>query len=203
MKEVNVIIKADVQGSVEALAASLRKIDVEGVNVKIIHTAVGAINESDITLAAASNAIVIGFNVRPTAQAREAAENESVDIRLHRVIYKAIDEIEAAMKGMLDPEFQEKIIGQAQVRQTINVSKVGTIAGCYVTDGKITRDSGVRIIRDGIVVFEGEIATLKRFKDDAKEVAKGYECGITVQNFNDIKEDDVIEAYVMEEIERK
>ncbi|EPM9369049.1 translation initiation factor IF-2 [Listeria monocytogenes] len=203
MKEVNVIIKADVQGSVEALAASLRKIDVEGVNVKIIHTAVGAINESDITLAAASNAIVIGFNVRPTAQAREAVENESVDIRLHRVIYKAIDEIEAAMKGMLDPEFQEKIIGQAQVRQTINVSKVGTIAGCYVTDGKITRDSGVRIIRDGIVVFEGEIATLKRFKDDAKEVAKGYECGITVQNFNDIKEDDVIEAYVMEEIERK
>ncbi|HGE6594224.1 TPA: translation initiation factor IF-2 [Listeria monocytogenes] len=203
MKEVNVIIKADVQGSVEALAASLRKIDVEGVNVKIIHTVVGAINESDITLAAASNAIVIGFNVRPTAQAREAAENESVDIRLHRVIYKAIDEIEAAMKGMLDPEFQEKIIGQAQVRQTINVSKVGTIAGCYVTDGKITRDSGVRIIRDGIVVFEGEIATLKRFKDDAKEVAKGYECGITVQNFNDIKEDDVIEAYVMEEIERK
>ncbi|EKZ1359400.1 translation initiation factor IF-2 [Listeria monocytogenes] len=203
MKEVNVNIKADVQGSVEALAASLRKIDVEGVNVKIIHTAVGAINESDITLAAASNAIVIGFNVRPTAQAREAAENESVDIRLHRVIYKAIDEIEAAMKGMLDPEFQEKIIGQAQVRQTINVSKVGTIAGCYVTDGKITRDSGVRIIRDGIVVFEGEIATLKRFKDDAKEVAKGYECGITVQNFNDIKEDDVIEAYVMEEIERK
>ncbi|EAA0125119.1 translation initiation factor IF-2 [Listeria monocytogenes] len=203
MKEVNVIIKADVQGSVEALAASLRKIDVEGVNVKIIHTAVGAINESDITLAAASNAIVIGFNVRPTAQAREAAENESVDIRLHRVIYKAIDEIEAAMKGMLDPEFQEKIIGQVQVRQTINVSKVGTIAGCYVTDGKITRDSGVRIIRDGIVVFEGEIATLKRFKDDAKEVAKGYECGITVQNFNDIKEDDVIEAYVMEEIERK
>ncbi|HAA6792389.1 TPA_asm: translation initiation factor IF-2 [Listeria monocytogenes] len=203
MKEVNVIIKADVQGSVESLAASLRKIDVEGVNVKIIHTAVGAINESDITLAAASNAIVIGFNVRPTAQAREAAENESVDIRLHRVIYKAIDEIEAAMKGMLDPEFQEKIIGQAQVRQTINVSKVGTIAGCYVTDGKITRDSGVRIIRDGIVVFEGEIATLKRFKDDAKEVAKGYECGITVQNFNDIKEDDVIEAYVMEEIERK
>ncbi|MDH4575638.1 translation initiation factor IF-2 [Listeria innocua] len=203
MKEVNVIIKADVQGSVEALAASLRKIDVEGVNVKIIHTAVGAINESDITLAAASNAIIIGFNVRPTTQAREAAENESVDIRLHRVIYKAIDEIEAAMKGMLDPEFQEKIIGQAQVRQTINVSKVGIIAGCYVTDGKITRDSGVRIIRDGIVVFEGEIATLKRFKDDAKEVAKGYECGITVQNFNDIKEDDVIEAYVMEEIERK
>ncbi|MBC6308190.1 translation initiation factor IF-2 [Listeria sp. FSL L7-1582] len=203
MKEVNVIIKADVQGSVEALAASLRKIEVEGVNVKIIHTSVGAINESDITLASASNAIVIGFNVRPTTQAREGAENEGVDIRLHRVIYKAIDEIEAAMKGMLDPEFQEKIIGQAQVRQTISVSKVGTIAGCYVTDGKITRDSGVRVIRDGIVVFEGEIGTLKRFKDDAKEVAKGFECGITIDKFNDIKEDDVIEAYIMEEIERK
>ncbi|WP_088839265.1 translation initiation factor IF-2 [Listeria sp. ILCC792] len=203
MKEVNVIIKADVQGSVEALAASLRKIEVEGVNVKIIHTAVGAINESDITLAAASNAIVIGFNVRPTAQAREGAENEGVDIRLHRVIYKAIEEIEAAMKGMLDPEFEEKIIGQAQVRQTFNVSKIGTIAGCYVTDGKITRDSGVRLIRDGIVVFEGTLSTLKRFKDDAKEVAKGFECGITIENFNDIKEDDVIEAFIMEEIERK
>ncbi|WP_163652726.1 translation initiation factor IF-2 [Listeria sp. PSOL-1] len=203
MKEVGVIIKADVQGSVEALAASLRKIEVEGVNVKIIHTAVGAINESDITLAAASNAIIIGFNVRPTGQAREAAESEHVDIRLHRIIYKAIDEIEAAMKGMLDPEFEEKIIGQAQVRQTFHVSKVGTIAGCYVTDGKITRDSGVRLIRDGIVVFEGELSTLKRFKDDAKEVAKGYECGITIENFNDIKEDDVIEAFVMEEIERK
>ncbi|STY43103.1 Translation initiation factor IF-2 [Listeria grayi] len=203
MKEVNVIIKADVQGSVEALAASLRKIEVEGVNVKIIHTAVGAINESDITLAAASNAIVIGFNVRPTPQAREAANSESVDIRTHRVIYKAIEEIEAAMKGMLDPEFEEKIIGQALVRQTFNVSKVGTIAGCFVTDGKITRDSGVRLIRDGIVVFEGELSTLKRFKDDAKEVANGYECGITIENFNDIKEDDTIEAFVMEEIERK
>ncbi|EUJ31751.1 translation initiation factor IF-2 [Listeria floridensis FSL S10-1187] len=203
MKEVNVIIKADVQGSVEALAASLRKIEVEGVNVKIIHTAVGAINESDITLAAASNAIIIGFNVRPTTQAREAAVNESVDIRLHRVIYKAIEEIEAAMKGMLDPEYEEKIIGQAQVRQTFNVSKIGTIAGCFVTDGKITRDSGVRLIRDGIVVFEGQLSSLKRFKDDAKEVAKGYECGITIENFNDIKEDDVIEAFVMEEIERK
>lgn len=203
MKEVNVIIKADVQGSVEALAASLRKIEVEGVNVKIIHTAVGAINESDITLAAASNAIVIGFNVRPTTQAHEAATSEGVDIRTHRVIYKAIEEIEAAMKGMLDPEFEEKIIGQAIVRQTFNVSKVGTIAGCFVTDGKITRDSGVRLIRDGIVVFEGELSTLKRFKDDAKEVANGYECGITIENFNDIKENDVIEAFIMEEIERK
>ena len=171
MKELNIIIKADVQGSAEALAASLQKIEVEGVNIKIIHTAAGAINESDITLAAASNAIVIGFNVRPDNNAKRAAEAENVDIRLHRIIYKVIEEIEAAMKGMLDPEFEEKIIGQAEVRQTFKVSKVGTIAGCYVTDGKITRDSGIRLIRDGVVIFEGEIDALKRFKDDAKEVA--------------------------------
>jgi translation initiation factor IF-2 len=203
MKELNVIIKADVQGSAEALAASLQKIDVEGVNIKIIHSAAGAINESDITLAAASNAIVIGFNVRPDANAKRAAEAENVDVRLHRIIYKVIDEIESAMKGMLDPEFEEKIIGQAEVRQTFKVSKVGTIAGSYVTDGKITRDSGIRLIRDGVVIFEGEIDTLKRFKDDAKEVAQGYECGITIKNFNDIKEGDVIEAFVMEEVERQ
>jgi translation initiation factor IF-2 len=202
MKELNVIIKADVQGSAEALAASLMKIDVEGVKIKIIHSAVGAINESDITLAAASNAIVIGFNVRPDANAKRAAEAEKVDVRLHRIIYKVIEEIEAAMKGMLDPEYQEKIIGQAEVRQTFKVSKIGTIAGCYVTDGKITRDSGVRIIRNGVVIFEGKIDTLKRFKDDVKEVTQGYECGITIKNFNDIKEDDVIEAYIMEEVER-
>lgn len=202
MKELNVIIKADVQGSAEAVAASLQKIDVEGVNIKIIHSAAGAINESDITLAAASNAIVIGFNVRPDANAKRAAEAENVDVRLHRIIYKVIEEIESAMKGMLDPEFEEKIIGQAEVRQTFKVSKVGTIAGSYVTDGKITRDSGVRLIRDGVVVFEGEIDTLKRFKDDAKEVAQGYECGITIKNFNDIKDGDVIEAFVMQEIER-
>ncbi|PTY79757.1 translation initiation factor IF-2 [Heyndrickxia sporothermodurans] len=202
MKDINIIIKADVQGSVEALAASLQKIDVEGVNVRIIHTAVGGINESDISLAAASNAIVIGFNVRPDVNAKRAAEAENVDIRLHRIIYKVIEEIESAMKGMLDPEFYEKIIGQAEVRQTFKVSKVGTIAGSYVTDGKITRDSGIRIIRNNVVVFEGEIDTLKRFKDDAKEVSQGYECGITIKNYNDLKEGDIIEAFVMEEVER-
>ncbi|MEH7415814.1 translation initiation factor IF-2 [Neobacillus drentensis] len=203
MKDLNIILKADVQGSAEAVAASLQKIDVEGVNIKIIHNGVGAINESDITLAAASNAIVIGFNVRPDVNAKRAAEAEKVDVRLHRIIYKVIEEIEAAMKGMLDPEFQEKIIGQAEVRQTFKVSKVGTIAGSYVTDGKITRDSGIRLIRNGVVIFEGQIDALKRFKDDAKEVAQGYECGITIKNFNDVKEEDIIEAYVMEEVERK
>lgn len=203
MKDINIVLKADVQGSAEALAAALYKIEVEGVNVKIIHTGVGAINESDITLAAASNAIVIGFNVRPDVNAKRAADAEEVDVRLHRIIYKVIEEIEAAMKGMLDPEFQEKIIGQAEIRQTFKVSKIGTIAGSYVTDGKITRDSGIRLIRDGVVIFEGEIDALKRFKDDAKEVAQGYECGITIKNFNDVKEGDIIEAYVMEEIERK
>ncbi len=202
MKDLHVIIKADVQGSAEALAASLNKIDVDGVNVKIIHSAVGAINESDITLAAASNAIVIGFNVRPDVNAQRAAQLEKVDIRLHRVIYKALEEIEAAMKGLLDPEYEEKIIGQAEVRQTFKVSRIGTIAGSYVTDGKITRDSGVRLIRDGIVIFEGEIDDLKRFKDDVREVSQGYECGITIKNFNDIKEGDVIEAFLMEEVER-
>ncbi|UEX89311.1 translation initiation factor IF-2 [Staphylococcus ratti] len=202
MKDLNVIIKGDVQGSVEALAASLMKIDVEGVNVRIIHTATGAINESDVTLANASNGIIIGFNVRPDAGAKRAAEAENVDMRLHRVIYNVIEEIESAMKGMLDPEYEEKVIGQAEVRQTFKVSKVGTIAGSYVTEGKITRDSGVRIIRDGVVLFEGELDTLKRFKDDAKEVAQGYECGITIEKFNDIKEGDIIEAYVMVEVER-
>ncbi|WP_042472003.1 translation initiation factor IF-2 [Bacillus ndiopicus] len=202
MKELNLIVKADVQGTVEAMAASLMKIDVEGVNVKIIHTGAGAITESDITLAAASNAIVIGFNVRPDVNAKRAAEEEGVDIRLHRIIYKVIEEIEQAMKGMLDPEYEEKIVGQAEVRQTIRVSKVGTIAGSYVTEGKMVRDAGVRIIREGIVIFEGELDSLKRFKDDAKEVAKGYECGITIKNFNDIKEGDVIEAFVMEEVKR-
>ncbi|BAH17560.1 translation initiation factor IF-2 [Macrococcoides caseolyticum JCSC5402] len=202
MKDLNVIIKGDVQGSVEALAASLMKIDVEGVNVRIIHTAVGAINESDVTLASASNGIIIGFNVRPDVNAKRAAEAEGVDMRLHRIIYKVIEEIESAMKGMLDPEFEEKVIGQAEVRQTINISKVGTVAGSYVTDGKITRDSQVRIIRDGIVVYEGQVDALKRFKDDVREVAQGYECGITIENFNDIKEGDIFEAFVMEEIKR-
>ncbi|MFC4320140.1 translation initiation factor IF-2 [Litchfieldia salsa] len=203
MKEINLIVKADVQGSVEALAASLQKIDVEGVKVKIIHTGVGAITESDIILASASNGIVIGFNVRPDVNAKRTAEAEDVDIRLHRIIYKVIEEIESAMKGMLDPEYQEKVIGQAEVRTTFKVSKIGTIAGSYVTDGKITRDSGIRVIRDGVVIFEGEIDTLKRFKDDVKEVAQNYECGITITKFNDIKEGDVIEAFIMEEIDRK
>lgn len=200
LKEVNVIIKADVQGSAEALGASLKKIDVEGVRVNIVHSAVGAVNESDVTLAAASNAIIIGFNVRPTPQAKQQAEAEEVDIRLHRIIYKAIEEIETAMKGMLDPEFEEKITGQMIVRETYKVSKVGTIAGCYVTEGSIRRDSGVRVIRDGIVIYEGKLASLKRFKDDVKEVKLGFECGAMIEKFNDVKVDDVIEGYVMEEI---
>ena len=200
LKEVNVIIKADVQGSAEALAASLKKIDVEGVRVKIVHSAVGAINESDVTLAAASNAIIIGFNVRPTPQAKIQADTEEVDIRLHRIIYKAIEEIETAMKGMLDPEFEEKITGQMTVRETFKVSKVGTIAGAFVTDGYIRRDSGVRVIRDGIVIFEGQLASLKRFKDDVKEVKMGFECGAMVEKFNDLKVGDVIEGFIMEEI---
>ncbi|MBO0431982.1 translation initiation factor IF-2 [Enterococcus sp. DIV0660C] len=200
LKEVNVIIKADVQGSAEALAASLKKIDVEGVRVKIVHAAVGAINESDVTLAAASNAIIIGFNVRPTPQAKSQADSEEVDIRLHRIIYKAIEEIETAMKGMLDPEFEEKITGQMIIRETFKVSKVGTIAGAYVTEGFIRRDSGVRVIRDGIVIYEGQLASLKRFKDDVKEVKMGFECGAMIEKFNDIKVDDIIEGFIMEEV---
>ena len=202
MKDLNVIIKADVNGSAEALASSLRKIEVETVNINIIHTGVGAINESDIILASASNAIVIGFNVRPDVNAQKAAESEKVDVRLHRVIYKAIEEMEQAMKGLLDPEFEEQVVGQAEVRETFKVSKIGTIAGSFVTDGKITRNSSVRIIRDGIVLFEGELLALKRFKDDVREVDAGYECGITVKNFNDIKTGDIIEAFEMVEIER-
>ncbi len=202
LKDVNVIIKADVQGSAEALAASLKKIDVEGVRVNIVHSAVGAINESDVTLAAASNAIIIGFNVRPTPQAKQQADGEEVDIRLHRIIYQAIDEIETAMKGMLDPEYEEKITGQMTVRETYKVSKIGTIAGCYVNEGSISRDSGVRVIRDSIVIFEGKLASLKRFKDDVKEVKMGYECGAMVENFNDLKVDDVIEAFIMQEIKK-
>ncbi|HLS07178.1 MAG TPA: translation initiation factor IF-2 [Bacillota bacterium] len=202
MKELNIIIKADVQGSAEALAASLQKIEVESVNINIIHSGVGGITESDVILASASNAIIIGFNVRPDVNATKAADAEKVDVRLHRVIYQAIEEVEAAMKGMLDPEYEEKVIGQAEVRETFKVSRIGTIAGCYITDGKITRDSNVRLIRNGVVMFEGEIATLKRFKDDVREVQQNYECGITIKDFNDIKESDIIEAYVMEEIER-
>ncbi|OQO75307.1 translation initiation factor IF-2 [Enterococcus faecalis] len=202
LKEVNIIVKADVQGSAEAVSASLQKIDVEGVRVKIVHAAVGAINESDVTLAAASNAIIIGFNVRPTPQAKQQAEQEEVDIRLHRIIYKALEEIETAMKGLLDPEFEEKITGQMTVRELYKVSKVGTIAGCYVTEGFIRRDSGVRVIRDGIVIYEGKLASLKRFKDDAKEVKLGFECGAMIENFNDLRVDDAIEGFIMEEIKQ-
>lgn len=202
LKEVNIIVKADVQGSAEAVSASLQKIDVEGVRVKIVHAAVGTINESDVTLAAASNAIIIGFNVRPTPQAKQQAEQEEVDIRLHRIIYKALEEIETAMKGLLDPEFEEKITGQMTVRELYKVSKVGTIAGCYVTEGFIRRDSGVRVIRDGIVIYEGKLASLKRFKDDVKEVKLGFECGAMIENFNDLRVDDAIEGFIMEEIKQ-
>ena len=202
MKDLNIIIKADVQGSVEALAMSLAKIDVEGVNVRIIHTGVGAINESDITLAVASSAVVIGFNVRPDNNAKQMAATEQVDIRLHSIIYKVIEEIEAAMTGLLDPEFVEKVIGLAEVRQVYKVSKIGTIAGAYVTEGKVSRDGKVRVIRDSVVIYEGEIDTLRRFKDDVKEVQSGYECGMTVENFNDIKEGDVFEVYIMEEVKK-
>ncbi|WP_073157426.1 translation initiation factor IF-2 [Seinonella peptonophila] len=202
MKELNVIIKADVQGSAEALQGSLEKIDVEGVRVKIIHSGAGAITESDIILASASNAIIIGFNVRPEPNARAMAEREQVDVRLHRVIYNVIEEIESAMKGLLDPEFEERVIGSVEVRQIFKVSRVGTIGGCYVTEGKIVRNAHIRLVRDGIVIHEGKLDTLKRFKDDAKEVTQGYECGITLENYHDIKEGDVIEAYVIEEVKR-
>ncbi|MCO4604545.1 translation initiation factor IF-2 [Streptococcus infantarius subsp. infantarius] len=202
VKTVNVIIKADVQGSVEALAASLLKIDVEGVKVSVVHSAVGAINESDVTLAEASKAFIIGFNVRPTPQARQQAETDEVEIRLHSIIYKVIEEVEDAMKGMLDPEYKEKIIGEAIIRETFKVSKVGTIGGFMVTSGKITRDANARVIRDGVVIFDGKLASLKHFKDDVKEIGKGQEGGLMIENYNDIKVDDVIEAYVMEEIKR-
>lgn len=200
MKKVDVIIKADVQGSVEAIAQSFKKIDVEGVRVNIIHQAVGAINESDVTLAEASNAIIIGFNVRPTPQAKVQADQDKVDIRLHNVIYKAIDEVTTAMKGMLEPVFEEKVTGYVEIRQTYKVSKLGTIGGGYVTDGYIQRDSGVRIIRDGIVIYEGKLASLKRFKDDVKQVKSGFECGLMVEKYNDIKEGDQLEAFIMEEV---
>ncbi|TMR50368.1 translation initiation factor IF-2 [Streptococcus pseudopneumoniae] len=202
LKSVNVIIKADVQGSVEALSASLQKIDVEGVKVTIVHSAVGAINESDVTLAEASNAFIVGFNVRPTPQARQQAEADDVEIRLHSIIYKVIEEMEEAMKGMLDPEFEEKVIGEAVIRETFKVSKVGTIGGFMVINGKVARDSKVRVIRDGVVIYDGELASLKHYKDDVKEVTNGREGGLMIDGYNDIKMDDVIEAYEMEEIKR-
>lgn len=203
IKTVNVIIKADVQGSVEALAASLLKIDVEGVRVNVVHSAVGAINESDVTLAEASNAVIIGFNVRPTPQARRQADTDDVEIRLHSIIYKVIEEVEEAMKGKLDPEYQEKVLGEAIIRETFKVSKVGTIGGFMVVNGKVTRDSSVRVIRDSVVIFDGKLASLKHYKDDVKEIGNAQEGGLMIEGFNDIKVDDTIEAYVMEEIIRK
>lgn len=200
MKSLPIIIKADVQGSVEALAQSLQKIQVDGVRVDIIHKAVGAISESDVTLAEASNAIIIGFNVRPTPLAKSEAETNNIDIRLHRVIYNAIEEVEDAMKGMLEPVYEEEVLGQVEVRQLYKASKIGTIAGGMVVSGKITRDAKVRLIRDGVVIYEGELGSLKRFKDDAKEVKMGFECGLTIKNFNDVKENDIIEAYHMKEV---
>ncbi|SDC87609.1 translation initiation factor IF-2 [Paenibacillus sp. UNCCL117] len=202
IKDLNVIIKADVQGSAEALKGSLEKIDVEGARVKILLSGVGAVTESDVILASASNAIVIGFNVRPEPQAKNTADQEKVDIRLHSIIYKVMEEIEAAMKGLLDPTYKEVVIGQAEVRNIFKVSKVGTIAGCMITSGKINRSAELRVIRGGIVVFTGKVDSLKRFKDDVKEVSQGYECGISVEKFNDIREGDIIEAFVMETVER-
>ncbi len=202
IKDLNIVIKADVQGSVEAVKQSLERLSNDEVRVKVIHSGVGAVRESDVMLAYASNAIIVGFNVRPDAGALVSAEDKGVDIRLYRVIYTAIEEIEAAMKGMLDPTYKEEVTGHAEIRQTFKVSGVGTIAGCYVTDGTITRNTQVRIVRDGIIVHEGELASLKRFKDDVKEVNSGYECGLSIERFNDIKEGDVVEGFRMVEVER-
>ena len=201
--DLNIIVKADVQGTAEAVKASLEKIDVDGVRVNVIRSTVGAISESDVILASASQAIIYGFNVRPDAKVRSKAEEENVEIRLHNVIYKMVEEIETAMKGMLAPEYHEVVTGQAEIRQVIKASKVGNIAGCYVTDGYIKRNSGISLIRDGIVVYEGKLASLRRFKDDVKEVNSGFECGLNIENYNDIKEGDIIEGYVMEEVEKK
>jgi len=200
IKELNIIVKADVQGSAEAVKSSLEKISNDEVRVRVIHSGVGAVNESDVMLASASDAIIVGFNVRPDPSAAESADRRDVQIRLYRIIYDCIEEMEAAIKGMLAPKFREAVLGHAEIRQTFKVSGVGTIAGCYVKDGKIVRQSGVRIVRDGIVIHEGELASLKRFKDDAKEVTSGYECGLSIDKFNDIKEGDIVEAFIMEEI---
>lgn len=202
MKELNLIVKADVQGSAEAVRASLEKLSNDEVRVRVIHAGVGAINESDILLASTSNAIIVGFNVRPNEAAAAAAKRDHVDMRMYRVIYDAINEIEAAMKGMLAPQYREAVIGHAEVRQTYKVSAIGTIAGCYVKDGKITRDGQVRILRDNIVIHEGQIGSLQRFKDSVKEVAANYECGMSIEKYNDIKEGDIFECFIMEEIPR-
>ena len=202
MKELPLIVKADVQGSAEAVKASLEKLSTEEVRVRVIHTGVGAINESDILLASTAGAIIVGFNVRPDAAAQASGQRANVDMRFYRVIYDAIDEIEAAMKGMLAPKYEEVVIGHAEVRMTYKVSAVGTIAGCMVKDGKVTRDSKVRVLRDNIVIHEGEIGSLQRFKDAAKEVTAGFECGMSIAKFNDIREGDIFECYIMQEVKR-
>lgn len=202
VKDLNIIVKADVIGSSEAVKQSLEKLSNEEVKVRIIHTAVGGINEGDVMLAAASNALIIGFNVRPDKGAIDSAERQGVEIRTYRIIYECIEEIEAAMKGMLAPSFREEVLGHAEVRQTIRVPSVGTIAGSYVQDGKIARNAMIRVVRDGIVIFEDKIASLKRFKDDAREVAAGYECGVGLEKFNDIRIGDILEAFMMVEVEK-
>ena len=202
VKDLNIIVKADVMGSVEAVKQSLEKLSNDEVRVKVIHGGVGAVTESDVMLATASNAIIVGFNVRPDSGALAAADMHKVDMRMYRVIYDAIEEIEAAMKGMLAPTFKEVLLGHAEVRNIFKVSGVGTIAGCYVQDGKVQRNAGVRIVRDGIVIYEGELSSLKRFKDDAREVAQGYECGMGFEKYNDLKEGDIIECFIMEEVAR-
>jgi translation initiation factor IF-2 len=202
IKELNIIVKADVQGSVEAVRSSLEKLTCDEVRVHVIHGAVGAINESDVMLASASHAIIVGFNVRPERAAAESAQIQGVDMRMYRIIYDCIEEMEQAMKGMLAPKFKEAVLGHAEVRTTFRVSGVGTVAGCYVQDGKIQRSAQLRVLRDNVVIHEGVLASLKRFKDDVKEVAAGYECGCGVENFNDIKDGDVFEAFIMEEIKQ-
>jgi translation initiation factor IF-2 len=199
-KELNLIIKGDVQGSIEALRNSLEKVSVEGVKINIVRSAVGTITETDVSLAVASNSIIVGFNVRPSSQITDLAKEKHIEVRLYNVIYKLLEDIEAAMKGMLDPVFEERVTGQAEVREIFKASKIGTIAGCYVTSGSILRNTDIRLIRDSIVVYEGKLSSLKRFKDDVKEVNKGLECGMTIENFNDIKVGDVIEGYVMEKV---
>ena len=202
VKDLNIIVKADVGGSAEAVKASLVKLSNDEVKVNVIHSAAGGITEGDVSFAAASGAIIIGFNVRPDKTAMDSAERQGVEIRTYRIIYECIEEVEAAMKGMLAPEYKEVVLGHAEVRRTIRVPNVGTIAGSYVQDGKVSRNAMIRVVRDGIVIFEDKISSLKRFKDDAREVNQGYECGIGLEKFNDIKENDILEAYIMEEVAR-
>jgi translation initiation factor IF-2 len=203
VKDLNLVVKADVHGSVEAVSGALEKIESDEVKVKVIHGSVGAITESDVMLATASQAIIIGFNVRPDNRARELAEKEHIELRTYSVIYEAVDEVKQAMAGLLAPRFKEVYLGRAEVRETFNITKVGTIAGCYVNDGKIQRSAQIRLLRDGVVVHDGKLSSLKRFKDDAREVAQGYECGMGIEGYNDLKVGDVIEAYVMEQVEAK